>query len=434
MQDKNEGAVLTMEEKQKNMFSCKYENEPVDLKLLLIYILKRIRFVIYFAIFGALVFASVYYLRTFVFVEERQYVATAEMYLVYADDVRLENVYINDYTWQNLVHTDRAIGYALEYIDDSVVTEEYLKNAVTAGLVSDVRFVTLKVTTDNPQRSIQIAQAYQIAIRELGEEMVDIESVSVYTQADSAEEIVADNRTIRMALTGMCIGIFLSFLGIVLQYVFDDSIYVAGQFERRYGIPVIGVCLKPKKNEQVSEYMVGQKNGISKDRLWERQVIKLNYRKLTSECKKVVVTDVSTRDRNSFAFDILKDVQMKLEQDELLAIAMGNMKDKDAFYTDGNYELNKAEAINENADAVLECAEADGVILTVQMGAHNGKLIERAMDLLTKQGCNIVGALMYDGDASLLKSYYFHALPFGNRSDKSEDEEDTEKFMLDDIF
>ncbi len=423
-----------MEEKQKNMFSCKYENEPVDLKLLLIYLIKRIRFVIYFAIFGALLFASAYYLKTFVFVEGRQYVATSELYLVYADDVRLENIYINDYTWQNLVHTDRAIGYALENIDDAVVTEEYLKEAVTAGLVSDVRFVTLKVTTDDPERSIQIAQAYQIAIKELGEDMVDIESVTVYTQADSAEEIVADNRTVRMALTGMCIGVFLSFFGIILQYIFDDSVYVTSQFEKRYGIPVIGLCLKTKKNEQTNEYMVGQKNAISKDRLWERQVIKLNYKLFTTGCKKIVVADASVGSKNDFAFELLKDAKMKLEQDELLAIAMGNMKEEDAFYTDGDYELSKVSSINEDAEAVLECAKADGVILLVQMGVHNGKLIERAINLLIKQDCNVIGALLYGGDASLQKAYYFRALPFGNRNSKAEDEEDTEKFMFEDIF
>lgn len=423
-----------MERKQKLWFSCQYENEPVDLKLLLIYFLKRIRFVIYFAIFGALLFASVYYFKTFVFVESRQYVATGEMYLVYADDVRIDNVYINDYTWQNLVHTDRAIEYALEYIDDAHVTEDYLKEAVTAGLVSDVRFVTLKVTTDNPERSIQIAQAYQIAIKELGEEMVDIESVSVYTDADSAEEIVQDNRTLRMALTGLVIGVFLSMFGIILQYVFDDSVYVASQFEARFGIPVIGICLKTKKNEQNSEHMVGKKSA-SKERLWGRQAIKLNYKKLTDGCRKIVVTDTSVRNKNEFPFEILKDVQMKLEQDELLAIALGNMKEEDAYYTGGNYELIKADSLNENADVVLECADADGVIVMVQMGAHNGKLIERALDLLTKQGCRVVGALLYDGDASLLRTYYFQALPFGSRNDKSEDEEDNEeKFLLDDIF
>lgn len=423
-----------MEEKKRSFFSCKYENEPADLKLLLIYFIKRIRFVCYFAIFGALIFASVYYLKTFVFVEEHQYVATGELYLIYADDVRLENVYINDHTWQNLVHTDKAIDCAMEYIDDATVTEDFLKEAVTAGLVSDARFVTLKVTTNNPELSIQIAQAYQIAIKELGEEMVDIDTISVFTEADSAEEIISDNRTFRMACTGAVIGTVLSFLGIILQYVFDDSIYIAKQFEQRFGVPVIGICLRAKKNETVSENLVGQKGGAAKSRLWGRQVIKLNFRTLTADCQKIAVTDTSLRNKNEFPFELLRDAKQKLEQDELLAIAMGNLKDEDAFYTSANHSLLRLAPINEDAEVATECAKADGVILLVQMGAHNGKLLERTMDLLVKQDCNVIGALLYDGDPSLLKMYYFDPLPFGSRSERQDEEEEAEEFKLDDIF
>ena len=63
-----------MEEKKRSFFSCKYEDEPADLKLLLIYFIKRVRFIAYFASIGALLFASFYYMKTFVFVDEHQYV------------------------------------------------------------------------------------------------------------------------------------------------------------------------------------------------------------------------------------------------------------------------------------------------------------------------------------------------------------------------
>lgn len=427
---------MCMEEKKRSFFSCKYEDEPADLKLLLIYFIKRVRFIAYFASFGALLFASVYYMKTFVFVDEHQYVATSELYLIYADDVRLDNVYINDYTWQNLVHTDKAIDYAMEYIGDASVTEEYLKEVVWAGLESDVRFVTLKVTTNDPELSIQIAQAYQFAIKALGEEMVDIDTISVFTEADSAEEIVSDNRTLRMAITGAVIGGLLAMFGIVLQYVFDDSVYIAKQFEQRFGIPVLGICLKMKKGEIIAENMVGQKNTVAKSRLWGRQAIKLNYKSLTKNCKKIVVADTAIRSKSEFLFQILKDAKQKLEQDELLAIAMGNMRDEDAFFTSPDYEIMRVESINDDVDVVEECAKAEGVILMVQMGAHNGKLLERAIDVLVKQGCNILGALLYDGDPSLLKMYYYDALPFGSRGDKQDDDEDTDtdEFKLDDIW
>lgn len=420
--------------KEKKFFSCNYGNEPADLKLLLIYFLKHIRFVAYFIILGALLFASAYYLKTFVFVEEHQYVATSELYLVYADDVRLDNVYINDHTWQTLVHTDKAIDFAMEYIDDASVTEEYLKEAVTAGLVSDVRFVTLKVTTDNPELSIEIAQAYQIAIKNLGEEMVDIETISVFTDADSATEIVSDNRTIRMAVTGAVIGALVAILGIILQYVFDDSIYVANQFEQRYGIPVIGVCLRTKTNNIANETLIGQKSAENGYRLWGRQAIKLNYKAFTSGCNYIVAVDTAIKTQNELPFELLRDAKMKLEQDELLAIAMGEKKDEEAFFSSSDYVLSKVLSVNEDADVAEECAKADGVILLVQMGAHNGKLLERALDFLVKQQCNIVGALLYDGDPVLLKMYYLEALPFGGKNDKQYAEEENDTFKSDSLF
>ncbi len=414
-----------MDQGNRKLFACRYENEPADLKLLLIYILKRIRFVIYFMLFGALVFASVYYLKTYVLVEEKEYVATGELYLVYADDVRMENIYINDYTWQKLVQTDKAIDYAMENID-STVSEDYLKEVVTAGLVSDVRFVTLEVTTNDPDLSVEIAQAFQGAIVELGEEMVDIESVTVYTEADSAEEIIGDNRTLRMACTGAIIGTLLSLFGIIMQYVFDDSVYVISQFERRFGIPVMGICIHAKGNEVAGEKIVGRKNKLDPSRLWGRQAIKVNFRAFTKDCKKIVAVDMALKTKTDVPFEILRDTKQKLEQDELLAVAMGDLKEEDTFFAAEDYKLIKVGSINENAEVATECAKADGVVLMVPCGAHNGKILERAIDLLIKQDCNIVGALLYDGNASLLKMYYYDALLFGKQSGKEEDSQEEE--------
>lgn len=421
-----------MEQNNNKKFSCKYGNESADLKLLLIYFIKRIRFLVYFTAFGALIFASVYYMKNFVFVDEHEYVATGELYLVYADDVRLDNVYINDYTWQNLVKSDKAVEYAMSEIYSNV-TADYLREAVTAGLVSDVRFVTLTVTTNDPELSVEIAQAYQNAIKVLGEEMVDIETVTVFTDADTAEEVVADNRIVRMAVTGGVIGLILSFFGILFQYVFDDSIYVTNQLESRYGIPAIGVCLKSKGNELANENLVGQKSRVEKYRLWGRQAIKLNYDALTKGCKKIVVADTSISGKSEFAYALLRDAKQKLEQDELLTIAMGEMKEDEAFYTAEDYAFMKVASLNEDAELVAECAKADGVILLIQLGAHNGKLIERVLSLLQKQNCNVVGALLYDGDPSLLKMYYYDPILWKNKNRPEEDSEEDD-YKLDDFF
>lgn len=414
-----------MKSSDKFFFSCKYENEPADLKLLLIYFLRKLRYVLYLAIIGAVLFSVVYYFMNFVLVKEHDYVATGELYLVYSDEVRIENIYINDYTWQNLVHSDKVMYEAMRYIDSNL-TEEQIKSAVTAGLVSDVRFVTLKVTTQNPDLSVEIAQAFQKALVTVCEEMADIQSVTVFTEADSAEEIVTDDRTVRMACTGAVIGSLLAAFCIVLQYVFDDSIYVPVQFERRFDIPVLGLCLRGKMAETNVENIVGQKKIRGSARIWNMQGIKMNYKVFTKDCKTIAVADTSMRGNADVAFEILKDAKEKLERDELLAIAMGELPKENEFYSSGEYQLFQTASINIDASVVEECAKADGVILLVRMGAHNAKLLERAVDLLIKQNCNIVGALLYDGEPSFLKMYYYDPLLFVNRERKDFSDEEEE--------
>ncbi len=422
-----------METKKAGIFTCKYENEPTDLKLLLLYFLKRIRFVVYSVLIGALLFSSVYYLKTFVLVEEKSYVATGELYLVYADDVRLDNVYINDYTWQTLVQTDVALEYAMEQIDSNV-TEEFLKTAVTAGLVSDVRFVTLKVTTNDPELSVEIAQAYQEAIIKLGEEMVDINKVTVFTDADTATAITTDNRVMRMVVTGAVVGAVFSVFFILLQYVFDDSVYIVSQFERRYDIPVIGILFRVKKGLSTSEFWVGasgKNKEVNGQKLWMNQVIQMNYRMFCGSYRVIAVTDLSADGNEEYAYEVLEEAKQRLEQEELMALADGTLAETDAWYTAPDYQLKQVKPVNGDAQGILQCAEAEGVILLVPAGAHNGKLIERAIEMLNKQGCNIIGALIYDGDPRLLKAYYFEPVLFG-RKDKKEAVEET--MEPDDLF
>lgn len=421
-----------MDQNQHSKLDCKYGNEAADLKLLLIYFIKRIRYVFYAVIAGVFLFAATYYLTTYVFADEQQYVVTGEFYLVYSDDVRLDNVYINDYTWQNLIKTDKAVEHAMTKIRSNV-TEEYVRDSVTAGLVSDVRFVTLTVTANEPDLAIEIANAFQDTIFFLAEEMKDIDTVTVFTKPDSAQKVTIDDRTGRMAITGAVLGVVVSVTWIVLQYVFDDSVYVPRQFEQRYGIPVIGTCLHNKGSINISQNMIGQKTNVDSRQIWTQEALKINYEKYTEGCKKVMVVDTSVQENTDYPFDVLKDAKIKLEQEELLEIAMGDRKEEDSFFTADDYALIRTASVNEDAEVARECGKADGVVLMVQAGAHNGKLIERAIDLLEKQDSNIKGTLLYDGDTTLYRMYYFETILFGKANRKNVQTEE-EEFFEDDLF
>ena len=49
---------------------------------------------------------------------------------------------------------------------------------------------------------------------------------------------------------------------------------------------------------------------------------------------------------------------------------------------------------------------AKGVILGVPYGRKNGKLISKYMDILQKQDCAVLGAILIDADMRFQRRYY----------------------------
>ncbi len=408
--------------KGNQLYSCKYGNEPADLKLMVVYFLKNIHYVLFSALAGLILAALSYYLFTFVLVEEHDYVATGELYLEYATDVRLDNVYINDYTWQGLVHTDKAVDFVMEKLSFTI-TEEELKASVTANLVSDVRFVTLKVTTTDPGRSVEIAQAYQEAIIHFADEMVDIERIVVFTDADTAREITADNKVVNMGLAGMAIGTFLSVFAILFFFTMDDSIHVPATFERRFGIPVIGIFHNKtnKELQRIDEGTTGKQPGEKKALgIINIQAAKNNLKVLARGCMDIAVTDISITPIGSVPFEMLLYLKLLIEQDEMTAVAIGDLAEADTQFSAPNFRMDQKSAFCEDANVAAECAKYDGTILLVRAGEHNTRMLESTINLFQKQECNIIGVLLYDADYRLLQFYYFTPISLKERPGATE--------------
>lgn len=422
--------------KDLKLYARQYGNEPADLKLMFIFFVRNFRYVVYSAIVGCIIFALGYYVFQFVLNDEEKYVAQAELYIEYATDVRLDNIYINDYTWQNLVHTDRAIDYVREKLTFAM-TDEELKACVTANLVSDVRFVTLKVTMEDPGKAVDVARYFQEAIISFSEDMVDVENVVVFTNADHADKIVKENKTVNMAVTGAVVGIVLAVFLILFCYTFDDSVYIPLTFERRFGIPVIGVFHDHTEKELREIVMAEEsieKKTEGKHDFQSIKIAKLNLKKCSEGCMNIAVTDVSIKPEPDRAFETLLHLKLLNEQDEMTEIARGDLTEEEARFSAPNFRLDSKDPLEENADIAVECAKYDGTILLVRAGEHNTQVVERAINFLRKQGCNIIGVQLYDADAWILRFYYYKPVSLMNRREKNADkqleEQDTD---VDDI-
>ena len=338
--------------------------EPLNLKLLMLFLLKKIWILLCGTVLMAVLFGGIYYLKNYVFAPAAEYVAISQLYLTYADDVRLENVYINDYTWQTLADSDACVEEAKKNLSFDC-SNEYLRDVATAGLESDVRLVT--VTAESPERAVAIANAYEKAIQSLGERMVDVDEVQIFTSASTAVKKEWDNRTVRMSVTGAVVGFIASLVILLFVFAVDDSVYLPETTKIRYGIPTLACFDKSGK--------------YINDR--QRKETEMNMNTVLEGKTKVFLSDISGPEG------------IKSELTDSIREQLG----------EAGKVLLPADGILKNPEAVKEMKESDGVIVLIKAGAGNGKQIEEALDFLEVQELKVLGSILYDVDAKTLLCY-----------------------------
>ena len=389
-----------------------YSKEPVDFKLLILVSLKRLRFAFYGICAGAIIFAGSYYLARNVFDRTIVYEAVAEVYLEYLDEAEVGDYYINKQTWEAMVYNDIITQYAIEELGTEYQMD-YIQANLTATLLSDARIVTVTMHSENPAEAIEVVNGYARAIQRFAPEMKEINSARIFTTASKAEEMGYDDRTWAMALAGAVIGGVLSILGIGFYFAIDDSIYVPAVIETRYGIPALGITTDSmrKLDYKLGEsYMGDLSERTTRKTEFYRQWLQVNYMTVTKGMKKVAVIGTSLGDNTDFVINLLNSQIKNLRESETRQIDEGVLSKDEAFYTSADYEIAYIGSVNKNALVAAEALKYDGVILLIKAGDHNGKLVERALDILRTQKANVCGAILYDTNAALIKNYVFPPL------------------------
>ena len=158
----------------------KYGNEGMDLKKLCILLFHKFWIVVLAAVIGAGLGAGVYLLHHVALNNNREYQAQSKVYLDFAPDETGE-VYqhYNGYTWNDLMSTNLIIDTTMSYLPEDYTAEE-VSEATLAEILSDVRLLTITITTSNAERTAKILEATDRALVEMGQreqEFIDIEVI-----------------------------------------------------------------------------------------------------------------------------------------------------------------------------------------------------------------------------------------------------------------
>lgn len=327
------------------MFEIQYGKEPFDMKLFLIQVIRGIKYLILGSLLGGLVIGGIYYLVNVTFDFTKEYCVTSQYYVEYVQDPYLESAYIyyNEDTWNLFITTEAFLDDML--LTDTAYEKEEIMDAIYVSILSDVRALTVSVTTDDPTQTEELAQDLVLAFTAFAQEQDVIGEIRLLDISGSAELVKADVRPFRAVILGIFVGFLVSLTVFVICYFLYDVVIVPVSLRKRYRIPVLG-C---DTSEELQE----------------------NLAYACRELEKIAIVPIGTQ------LDV-QDVASKLGTSDCKAIAFPSM------------EL--------APEAVRALREVGSTVLVVKAGSDTMASIDRALSFYGQQEVEILGFILWEAD------------------------------------
>lgn len=220
------------------------EKSIFSIKLYIIYMLRRIAYIVLGVLIGGACGAIVYYSNVIVNNPKVEYKSEMILDVTYAKDPHGNYQYVfNNAGWSYIIMFDEITDIALENIDIPITKEE-LKELVTSENIKDYRLLTLRVTSTDPSLCAPILDAYKIAMAEYGENQEEFISIDVGSMYGEPEAIVFTDNTYKAVIGGGIIGLITMMIIFSIIYCFRDVFYIEKTLVEVFSIPVIGTVLK----------------------------------------------------------------------------------------------------------------------------------------------------------------------------------------------
>lgn len=375
--------------KMKMEMNEEYLNRGMDLKRLMLYLQKKIWLALMLAVLGACCGGIIYQVMRSMKMPV-EYEAVSKLYISFGHDESGEVYqYYNGYTWNDLLDTDPILDLVMMHLPG--YEKEQVKEATTAEILSDIRLLTVTVRGENEKFVREIRSAVENGLREFANSSRELDQIEVI-RSGVPERVYWDDRTVAACVTGAVILGAIALLAVGFHYVFDESIYVQGDVEKKYGVKALGVLTRNQKGLQP----------------YARE-LKANIRYLLGERKAFAVIDMANHaDTRGLELERL------LSSEETDVFGGGqpeedfswNIEKKEADHKKSEYE---AAAFNENIMSEEECRkirELGGVILILPFGTDTGRKTERILTFLRNQDCKVLGMVIAQADEEFLNRYY----------------------------
>ncbi len=390
-----------------------YGKEPFDLRLTMLCMCRRLPVILSVTLLGTVLFGGGYYVKNVLLRGQCYYTAASVYRVAYAvEEKDVGAVYINQTSWntylQSQMFLDAVYVHLTESLEDKadmiyeIPERQVLGEMLQAFLASDLRVPSTAVTTDNPEKSIWIAQAVEAAMtQEFAGAIREIASISVIDSADTAQEVIPDVRVGRAFALSAVLSCFFAVVGVLLQITGEDGFRLPSAIWKRYGVKTAGTIESKELGENL-RYFFRSDHGEG------------DFLKRVAVCgvqEQVDAAEVLDRLRQVCP-DVTGAQEGDAGKDSGRGIDEGSGRgiDEDSRRNagkdngmDGWFAVPSPLLHPENSSLLRG---AEGILLVVRAGAHGGRQFERVLEFLQQHDCKVTAAVLWEADEKLIWWYY----------------------------
>lgn len=344
-----------------------YGKEPFDLRLTVLRMMRQLHIIAIVTLFGTLLLGGGYYVKNVLLRRDTLYAAESIYRVEYAveEERDVSIVYINQMSWNTYMKTQNFIDAVQRHLErlnrenslQFTVSDEELREMITAVLASDLRVPSTTVITESPEKSVRVALAVEAAMTgEFPQGVREVQSISVIDSGDTAEEVIPDVRPARAVALSAVLSCFFAVILLLLKETGDDSIWLPASLWKRYGLKTAGTLESRELAENLAYFFGGKQKNI-----------------------------LCVVQENVDSVGVLKMLEEKT----------GKLTGWSAVPSPAA-----------QPEVCRELRKAEGILLAVKAGAHTGKKLERTIEFLEQQDCKVTAVILLGADEKLIREYY----------------------------
>ena len=379
------------------MKNKEYRNEGLDFKRLTLFFKKRIWIVLLMAVLGGIIGAVGYQVTKSMYMPI-EYKAESKIYIKFLADPTGE-VYqsYNGYTWNDIIRSDMMMDYCMVFLPG--YKEENVRESLEADILSDLRLLTVTVTTSDEKSAREIQGAIEDALTMFAYNSTEVESVTTIT-TKAPERVYWKDKTAPSLVAGALILGFLTLIMYLILYITDDAIYVQSDINKRYDYRALGIM--PRAQKGLQPYA---------------QELKANIMYALKDNKSFMFLDLD--EHSSLRAQDFEKLFNWQEGGVMEGLENGagsltwHVKEaeeyEDLFSREEEKEWNIIPMDSEKVDALVcsKIRELGGVFILVPFGSKAApRKLERTLSFINNQNLEVLGIIISEADEEYLTRYY----------------------------